>query len=645
MEGVAKSRIIRLPDEAETGGYKGIWKKSLHLFHFLAHSKLGNQYDFVFKGDDDTFVNVPQMLEYLKAFDPEIPLKLGNNLYGVSCRGVAPDSPFFWENKGGAPCHGGAGYAMSRGLLKIVGPHVLGCSAEFPSTSYEDAKVEFCMMRHAANKCIGMKKEFGWDRYHNAKRDKVAMKLDNLEKIPVILGTASTFHPVPPAFQQRIYDTISRIRFNQTADLTEATAKTLASSVRKLVSTWNCTIRFGGKTDAIGHDAPKDANALCMQYPLLNPPLANTPREKSSKVKKYRLPWVAAKLPPQRGGSADAVVVVCPPEIEHRAQALAILVRSLRSTKSTAAVVIFGVAGLLTSAKQALEGISNVSFNEIDEIAAQANGEGFHGFGTVALVLSEYLRSQRTFLRTVLLTAPESVFQNDPFAVMQVRGGILASVTKTFSRALRATEPDGGVVFTVMGTCNKREEQLRDNAIAGGERKGPGWYYFRGPGLVDVGTVIGTAAAVEVALAEALHDFGEVGAGFRKGCTVEQQFSRTVWNYGIAERVPVTIPAVGQSPVVNLGARDGSLWSVRHGMVLNQLGRVASVLRYPPGHCLCCSGKGVAAPPPTDSGSPVPEWAARVENYDPNYIGEIGQPRPLPCPAAVVQLLSRLREP
>jgi hypothetical protein len=126
MDGLNASQRVWLPDEAETGGYKGIWKKSLHLFHFLAHSDLGDQYDFVFKGDDDTMVNLqgamlvctmqyargmhtcmmadtmtclssvrlliisnlfvathhgrPQLRTILKAFDPNVPVHLGNNM-------------------------------------------------------------------------------------------------------------------------------------------------------------------------------------------------------------------------------------------------------------------------------------------------------------------------------------------------------------------------------------------------------------------------------------------------------------------------------------------------------------------------------------------------------------------------------------
>ena len=38
------------------------------------HTKFGRQYDFIFKGDDDTHVNLPQMRRLLSSFDPDVPV-------------------------------------------------------------------------------------------------------------------------------------------------------------------------------------------------------------------------------------------------------------------------------------------------------------------------------------------------------------------------------------------------------------------------------------------------------------------------------------------------------------------------------------------------------------------------------------------
>jgi hypothetical protein len=161
---ISNPRVIRLPIEAESGGYKGLWLKTLLLFDHLANTGFGRQYDYIFKGDDDTLVNLPEMRRLLRALDPSVPFQLGNNGYGVGCRGPAPTSLFFRQNRGTDPCHGGAGYVLSRGLLELAAPRFRGCADEWPSSSYEDAKLSYCLMRHAAANCIGMKHDFGWDR-------------------------------------------------------------------------------------------------------------------------------------------------------------------------------------------------------------------------------------------------------------------------------------------------------------------------------------------------------------------------------------------------------------------------------------------------------------------------------------------------
>lgn len=40
---VSNPRVIRLPEEAESGGYKGLWLKTLLLFDYLANSDFGRQ--------------------------------------------------------------------------------------------------------------------------------------------------------------------------------------------------------------------------------------------------------------------------------------------------------------------------------------------------------------------------------------------------------------------------------------------------------------------------------------------------------------------------------------------------------------------------------------------------------------------------
>lgn len=605
MDGLNESRRIWLPDEAETGGYKGIWKKSLHLFHYLAHSDLGDQYDYVFKGDDDTLINLPQLREVLKAFDPQIPVQLGNNMYGVGCRGPAPDSQFFWENNGAAPCHGGAGYVLSRGLLDIVGPHFIDCGSQWPGTSYEDAKVAFCLMRHAASHCIGMKKNFGWDRYHNSKRDMVGKKLDALEKTPIVLGTAISFHPVPPEYQHRIYNKLKEIRNEQPEAVAAATAESLATPHRDLVAQWNCTLPTAALRETLdasstsGHAEqsrwkPGPMNALCQQYPLRKPPLADKPKERSPKAAKYPSPWKATvsqvlAVPPaiallsegRVGGKLDAILVVLldskPPAAE--IGRLAVLLQTLRATGCDAQVVVFATAAAAVELDGWATGDALVEMIEINKTPEDT-------FVATGLIVADFLAFRRGFYNSVLLAAPDVVFQADPFATIELRGGLVAPVTEIYPRGMKLTVPDGDATFRIMGACKKREVQLWENAKAGGERKGLAWYYYRGPGLIDFGAMIGTAAALEVVLSEMLNDIADVGKQFLATCNGLQLLSRAIWYKAVAERVPVTVPAVGEAPVVNL-AHSRSLWSISKGSIVNREGSLAVFFRSG-SHCLCC---------------------------------------------------------
>lgn len=334
-------RQILLPTEAETGGYKGIWKKTLHLFHYLTHSKLGQQYDWVFKGDDDTFVSLPQIRRVLREFDSRVPIFLGNNGYGVGCRGIAPASPFYWQNKGTTPCHGGAGYVLSRSLMQLMGPHFLDCSAEWPSSSYEDATMAFCLLRHSGVGCTGMKGDFGWDRYHNAKRDKVAMKLDALEATPAKLASAISFHPVPPVYQLRISNTLTKLREELSTEIEDAMVATFKKSKRYLVSQWNCTVPL------VDGENGKPFNALCQQYPLKAPPLAALPHERSKKSLRVQGVWPSKSIqrlsPGLDGVSADTVIVAATANTIYghgsvQSRALVLLVKTLRATGCNAKV-------------------------------------------------------------------------------------------------------------------------------------------------------------------------------------------------------------------------------------------------------------------------------------------------------------------
>lgn len=231
----------------------------------------------------------------------------------------------------------------------------------------------------------------------------------------------------------------------------------------------------------------------------------------------------------------------------------------------------------------------------VEVVAVSAPGASSErpGYVTVALLASEYLAAHRkahSGFRRILLVSANAIFQRDPFSTIPLRNGILLTMSDTFPEGLTAYAPIAEQVFEHMGVCKDRDKTLKDRDAAGEERTGPGYYFFRGPGLIDTGAVIGTAIAVEVLLAELLHEYTELPSKYRPTCRGDQLLSRLVWYKAIAERVPVTIPVVGQSPVVSIATNDTSLWSIDKGMVKNRQGLVAPIVLLS-SQCVCCRTK------------------------------------------------------
>ena len=193
------------------------------------------------------------------------------------------------------------------------------------------------------------------------------------------------------------------------------------------------------------------------------------------------------------------------------------------------------------------------------------------------------------------LVAPGAIFQSDPFRTIPLRGGVSLFVTDTFPTEMTAFEPEPEAVFHHLGVCSKRDQHLLDTARQGKRSTGPNWYYFRGASAFDTGAVMGTATGLLAALAELLHEYQELPKLF-KGvtCSGRQLFSRLVWSKAIAERTPVFIPMVTDSPVVNLAANDTTTWSLSGGNFVNRRGNIAPIVLNSE-LCLCCTGEQAAS--------------------------------------------------
>ena len=618
------ARRIRLPDEAETGGYKKIWKKSLHLFHYLTHTKLGLQYDYIFKGDDDTFVNLAEMREVLGSFDPAIPAQYGNNLYGVGCRGAAPAPPFYWQNRGIDSCHGGAGYAISRGAMEIAAEHWLGCATEWPGSSYEDATVAFCLMRHVGIQCFGMKNEFGWDRYHNTKRERVPEKLDLLEKLPIRYAAATTFHPVPPDFQSRIAASIKQFRGSHLEDVKKNRAKILGKVHRGYVAQWNCT----------SEDAMPPINAICQQYATLDPPLGFKPRVVGAKVKKLPVLWDPAPRAGDAGvhrAPTDAVIVVLDetltPDnpVANPERSLLLLVLSLRKVNAKAKLILFADSA---TAKMVPASVRADAFVELVPMTSRGGGAegalpGYAGLGTM---IASFLRERGSeFNKIALLAGSAVLFQANPFDgnLPLHANGVSVFVTDTYPTTLTDYNTDVAEVFRWMGVCSARDRNNVDMAASRAKSKAEprvGADLFRGPGLIETGILFGSSLGLQTLLTEFVYDFTSIAPVFRRVCAPRQSISRLVWTKQAAERVPLIVPAVSANPVVNLGAGDGTTWRLSQGTIKNRNDHSATVV-LTSGTCLCCSAD---------------------ESKRDGYVDAGGRTGVPVCPTAALELMSLL---
>lgn len=513
-------------------------------------------------------------------------------MYGVSAKGPAPTSVFFRQNRGCEPCHGGAGYVLSRALLQLVGPHFPGCMDEWPQTTYEDAKVAFCLMRHAASHCIGMKPHFGWDRYHNVKREQVPAKLANLEHTPLRYAMGVSFHPVPEPYQASLYRRLGELDSKLHDEMIKSTEETLATSYSYLVAQWNCTLKGSAPSAS-------PVNALCQQYSLKKPPLHYKSRELNQVYGRHPVPprrWMPADKPlPVSGAGAaiDAVIVVLDPELDAsqgpvRERSLMLLVRSLRATGSMAHVLLFPAAASASNeatkaAVAAAAGdplglvrIFQAPQPPVTPLDASKYGSGF---AVAAGTIADFLREHRAKYNRILMVSPNALFQLDPFVHIPSRGGVMLFITDTFDSNLTLHKIDPALSTGVMGVCTSRDVRIS-------RLKTPSGGYFRGPGVLDTSVVIGTAASVEAVLLEVVYNYRNSLMG--PACSPAQVLSRSVWKSTIAERCPVTVPLQSFSPAINLAAIDKGLWTIANGVVKNRKGFTAPIV-LAPGQCLCCT--------------------------------------------------------
>lgn len=105
--------------------------------------------------DDDTYVNRRRLEQDLKLLDSDLPFFLGLKRYGSDTRDLPPPSEIFQQINYLRFCHGGAGYIVSRGLLRMMGDRILECNTSPPSTYLEDVRFAACVYRLTGECSLG----------------------------------------------------------------------------------------------------------------------------------------------------------------------------------------------------------------------------------------------------------------------------------------------------------------------------------------------------------------------------------------------------------------------------------------------------------------------------------------------------------
>ncbi|CAI8036136.1 Chondroitin sulfate synthase 1 [Geodia barretti] len=136
--------VVSLPGTDDTyPPQKKVYRMLKYMYdHFI------NQYNWFMRADDDLYVRVGPLVEFLSTLDPSTDLYIGQPGIGK------PDD---WERIQLYPnehyCMGGPGVVLSRSLLVKLAPHLEECLGNVVVSWNEDLEVGRCIMRRLAIQC------------------------------------------------------------------------------------------------------------------------------------------------------------------------------------------------------------------------------------------------------------------------------------------------------------------------------------------------------------------------------------------------------------------------------------------------------------------------------------------------------------
>jgi glycoprotein-N-acetylgalactosamine 3-beta-galactosyltransferase len=155
VEFMYKNKIpILMPPRFRNENYSRLTDKIYHTIIDL-YKNYANDYDWFLKADDDTFIFVDHLRQFLERHDPESPIYFGYNLKT-------------WVS-------GGAGYVLSRASLKRLGKKLLTqrtsqfsyrrYSKKCRNTGVEDQDISNCLEKIGCIKGVSID-DCGRERFH-----------------------------------------------------------------------------------------------------------------------------------------------------------------------------------------------------------------------------------------------------------------------------------------------------------------------------------------------------------------------------------------------------------------------------------------------------------------------------------------------
>ncbi|KAK5968326.1 N-acetyllactosaminide 3-alpha-galactosyltransferase, partial [Trichostrongylus colubriformis] len=116
--------FVDVPDD-----YRYLFQKTVVALHY-AYTNISDQFDWYYKADDDTYVIMEHMYEYLATLDPDEPYFLGY-----------PMRPYLNRGYNG----GGAGYVLSRAAMKLFVDKAFYDRTRCPFDLSEDVGIARCL--------------------------------------------------------------------------------------------------------------------------------------------------------------------------------------------------------------------------------------------------------------------------------------------------------------------------------------------------------------------------------------------------------------------------------------------------------------------------------------------------------------------